>query len=282
MNINGNVFASVNRNQHCVHIYSVDASGKRTADAVVVGTMGSAGSSHAQLCIPTFACFVHRHGIDTLLISDWGNDRVVEVTASGVFRRAIALKKGRPPYGIAYCGIGDVIAVSLFCAHAVVLLQYESGAVNVGDTIGSGTLGSEDGQLCFPRGVSFTADGRNVLVADGDNHRVSKFSVAGGAFIAHVATTAENGTWFPRDVLQCEDGSIVVTQGKYDGDMSVQCVREDGGQLQSIIIPNAFSLAYSPALKGVAVKTLDGSVFLLRDAWMDGSRNAWLSALSCS
>jgi hypothetical protein len=43
---------------------------------------------------PAFACFVHHDGIDTLLICDWGNDRVVEVTVRGEFMRAIAQLHG--------------------------------------------------------------------------------------------------------------------------------------------------------------------------------------------
>ena len=53
--------------------------------------------------------------------------------------RAIALARCSAPYGIAYCGSSDVIAVSLHAAHAVVLLQYELGEVKPEVTIGSGT-----------------------------------------------------------------------------------------------------------------------------------------------
>ena len=275
MNVDGTLFASVDHNQHCVYIYSVDGAGKRTADPVVVGTAGTAGSAHGQLYGPRFACFVHRNGIDTLLMCDAGNDRVVEVTASGVFLRAIAVKKDSCPWGIAYCGTSDVIAVSLYDAHAVVLLQYESGAVKPEVTIGSGTgaSGSGNGQVNCPMGVTFTADGHYILVADCDNHRVSKFSAASGAFIAHVATKAANGIRWPSDVLQCEDGSIVVTQGFGTSDPSVVCVGEDGVTVKNIIIPSASggaftpcSLSYSPSLNGVVVKEYGGSgrVMLLR------------------
>jgi hypothetical protein len=195
--------------------------------------------------------------------------------------------------GIAYCGTSNVIAVSLFYAHAVVLLQYESGAVKPEVTIGSG-VGSGDGQLREPHGVTFTADGCYILVADCGNHRVSKFSAATGAFIAHVIS---NGILWPRDVMQLEGGSILVTQGRcflglpslFDVEVhSGKLVGEDGSQLQRISIPNAshggfmpYSLVYSPFLKAVVVRTLDGNVFLFRDAWMASSRSAWLSALSC-
>ena len=287
MNSEGNLLACVvGGGQHCVHIYSVV---DLTADDVVgtAGTPGTSGSAHGQLNNPTFVCFVRRNGIHTLLIADTGNDRVVEVTASGVFLRAIAVKEGSRPFGVAERD--GVIAVSLCGTHAVVLLQYESGAVKHEVTIGSGTRGRGNGQLYGPMGVTFTADGRCILVADCFNARVCKFSTACGAFIALVATTAANGILWPRDVIQCEDGSIVVAEWKVDSDASVVCVGEDGITEKKYIIPSAggepfapfpaHSLSNSPSLNGVVVKTIEGKVFLLRDAWICGSRCAWLSAV---
>jgi hypothetical protein len=270
-NVDGTLFASVDADFHCVYIYSVNG---HTADAVVVGSFGSA---HGQLNTPIFACFVHRNGVDTLLIADLGNDRVVEVTASGLFLRAIVVKGGRP-FGIAERD--GVIAVSLYSTQAVALLQYESGAVKPEVIIGR----CGDGHLWRPMGgVTFTADGRYILVADCSNHRVSKFSAATGAFIAHLVS---NRISWPRDVLECEDGSIVVSQG-YTHDASVVCLGEDGVTMWNNIVPFAVgdsprSLSYSVMLKGVVVKTFGGAVFLLRDAWMCSSRSAWLSALTCS
>jgi DNA-binding beta-propeller fold protein YncE len=235
---------------------------------------------------PGLACFVNRNGADTVLISDWGNDRVVEVTVSGLFLRAIALKNDSGPWGIAYCAAGDVIAVSLYDAHAVVLLQYESGAGKP-EVTGTGAAGRGDGQLRGPMGVFFTADGRYILVADCFNHRVGKFSVASGAFLAHVATNAANGIWYPRNVLQCEDGSIVVAQGVCDG--SLVFVGEDGATVQNIIIPSPSGgvsipvfISFSSLWNGLVVKTNEGQVFFVRDAWSFSSRCAWISALTIS
>jgi sugar lactone lactonase YvrE len=217
---------------------------------------------------PAYACFVHHDGVDTLLICDFGNNRVVEVTAGGVFMRAIAVSR---PWGIAERD--GVIAVSLCWTHTVVLLQYESGAVKPEVTIGSGTAGNADEELSCPDGISFTADGRYILVADFMNHRVSKFCAAGGAFIAHVIS---NGIRCPTDVLQCEDGSIVVAHRK-----GVACVEKDGVTVQNITISSGgslFSLSYSPSLNGVVVKCYDGSLFILRDTWSHSLRCEWVQA----
>ncbi len=266
MNVDGTLFASVNLFQHCVRIYNA---ADRTAAPIVVGTAGTAGSAHGEFNHPRSACFVHRDGVDTLLICDWGNDRIVEVTARGEILRTIALPEHSGAWGIAERD--GVIAVSLWGAHAVVLLQYESGAVKPEVTIGSGTGGNADGQLFYPYGVTFTADGRHILVADNNNHRVSKFGAASGAFIAHVVS---NGISYPRDVLQCEDGSIVVAHE--DG---VTCVGKDGATVQNISIPNSgpLSLSYSPSLNGVLVKRYDG-VLVLRDAWSHSLRCEWVHA----
>jgi hypothetical protein len=95
--------------------------------------------------LPAFACFVHRNGIDTLLICDGLNDRVVEVSASGLFLRAIAVRKGSYPYGVAERD--GVIAVSLHWAHGVLLLQYEPGAFTYRERGGGGSESYPDHKL---------------------------------------------------------------------------------------------------------------------------------------
>jgi hypothetical protein len=225
--------------------------------------------------------------MDTLLICDAGNSRVVEITAGGEFLRAIAFERYSHLYGIAYCGTKDLIAVSLITrsAKAVVLLQYDSGARKFEVTA---SFGSEGELPSNPRGVTFTIDGCHLLVVDSGDNRVSKFSATSGAFIAHVVTKPANGISKPWDVLQCEDGSIVVTQAFSVGG-SVVCVGADGLTAQEIIIPSTtggailtpYSPSYCAPLNGVVVKTHEGA-FLLRDAWFASSRHAWLSALSCS
>jgi hypothetical protein len=256
-NIEGTRYTSVDTFRHCVYIYNAPA-----ADPpIIVGTAGTAGSAHGELNYPVSACFVHRNDVDTLLICDYGNNRVVEVTARGEFMRAIVVDSG--PWGVVERD--GAIAVSLSDAHTVVLLQYESGAVKAEVTIGSGTAGDAVG-------VAFTADGRYILVADYFNDRVSKFSADSGAFVAHVIS---NGISYPTDVLQCEDGSIVVAHE--DG---VTCVGKDGVTVEKFSVSSGAlcSLSYSPSLNGVVMKCRDGSVFVLRDAWSRSLRCEWVHA----
>ncbi len=271
----GTMFASVNTAQHCVYMCGLPVDDIGKLPVVVFGTAGTSGSADGQLSHPMFTCFVRRNGIDTLLIADARNSRVVEVSVTGVFMRSIAVKKGSGPWGVAHCAHSDVIAVSLFHAHAVVLLQYESGAVKV--TIGSSTQGTADGQLWDPQGLRFSADGSYILLAEAGNHRVSTFNAASGAFIANVATKTSNGIEYPTDVLQCEDGTIVVAHGASSD--SVVCVGADGTTLSTVACDRGvasgsrrgsyfipYSLSYSSPLNCVVVKEFEGSggVMLLR------------------
>lgn len=103
-----------------MYIYSVNSSGERTAEPIVV-----AASADVVLKYPCNACFVHRNGVDSLLICDFGEKRVVETTATGLFLRAISVDFRC--FNIAYCGTRDVIAGYDDLNERVVLLRYDSG-----------------------------------------------------------------------------------------------------------------------------------------------------------
>lgn len=266
-NIDGTLLASVESRQHCVYIYSVDSAGEHTADPIVFGTVFAPGNADGQLHIPSSACFVHRGGSggDSLLICDYGNSRIVEVTVRGIFLRAIPLDMS--PWSIAYSRTRDVIIVA--GSQNFIQLQYESGALQ------PEFIPAEEQR---PQNVTFTNDGDCILVADFTKHCVSKISALTGAFIAHVATREANGILHPQDVLECDDGSLLVLG--VDGQMVKMIL---GLQLQhSFQYPfqqQPYSMCSSPLFGGVIVKCYDGSVFLLRDAWVHSSRCAWLSAL---
>lgn len=135
--------------------------------------------------------------------------------------------------------------------------------------------------------MRFTADGNHILVFFQDEN-VMKFSTANGerAFFTHVATKSAHA--FVKDVLEWNDGSLVVARGcSYRTDINpcVMCIGMDGVTLEQMVMrsvsgdvlqPN--SLCHSPLCNGVFVKCTDGSVFLLRDAWVRSSRCSWLGA----
>ena len=112
------------------------------------------------------------------------------------------------PHGVAACNTGTLakVAVSSWkdsrsgrswkeshsARHVVHIFMDRGGgggweAVQV---IGSGfgLPGPADGQLAYPMGVGFCADGREVCVADRGNRRMSVFRVVDGAFVRHMVT----------------------------------------------------------------------------------------------
>lgn len=122
-NVDGTLVASVDSHRHCVHIYNVNSAGESTRERKV--QLSSVhGNTTSHLNYPTSACFVRRSGVDSLLIVDNHNQRVVETTAAGEFIRAIPVDFF--PWSVAYCSRNDGIAVSGCYESCVVLLQYES------------------------------------------------------------------------------------------------------------------------------------------------------------
>ena len=276
INHDGSLHASVCHagDQHCVHIWKA---GSAEPHAVFGATHGN-GSR--QLCAPTLACFTHREHVedDTLLICDFSNDRIVEVGTGAHLVRHIPVPLHSCPRGVAYCGLRDVIAVSLYQTHAVLLMHYESTAIfaRIGGLYGGG----QNGFLAYPRGLRFTADGNYVLLADNANSRVSKFDATDGVFVSHIAI-ATCGISCPTDVLQRDDGSIVVATLH-----GVVCVRD--GIVKTLAISekgyNPTSLAYVPALgDGVYVSESSAGrgparAYEVMDMWGCCIRSAWVSS----
>lgn len=264
----GTVLASVDKNEHSVYLFSMPD----CTVLAVVGTVGTCGKADGQLRNPSSAYFVHRNGVETLLICDSANFRVTEVTLGGKFIRSFAAGSeygsGEFPIFVAYCSQRDVLAVSL--GSSVIMLQYESAAVIPEFTISRG-IGI--GKINYALGIRFTLDGGHVVIADSVHGCVSQFSATSAAFVRHLFTGA-----YSRDVLPCADGSLVVATG-LSGSAEIHVVME-GTTTQSMKIPSPpISLAYSPLLDGVIVQCLDTTVYLLRDEWTESSRCAWLRAI---
>ena len=250
------------------------------------GTTGPPAYCSQQSITLRGVCFARRSGVDTVLACDAGRDCVIEISAAGEFLRLIDLSYHNSwPYGVAYCGQRDAIAVSLHDANSVVLLRFQSAEFIM--RIGSGAPGSADKQLHFPRGIRFTADGRHLLVADCYNHRVGKFSADDGAFVAHVATAAANGIAYPTDVLQREDGVIVVAEGvnvgagvdTVCGNGSIVFIEKDGVATKySGLGITPWTLCRSHSFCGIIVKDLDSArIVMWEDAWYTSRRRAWVA-----
>jgi hypothetical protein len=91
-------------------------------------------------------------------------------------------------------------------------------------------VGSLDGQLSRPNGVRLSADGAHVIVTDGENNRVSLFSLATGAFVRHVVPDHFHRLKLPHDVVECEGGYLVANHGA----LPVVFLPASGGDVTSL------------------------------------------------
>ena len=260
INASGTLFASVESMRNQVRIIGTGSLQGHVA------TFGKDVLKDAR-----FTCFTDGTP-DTLLICDSGHDRVVEASMHGEFMRAIDTGRFSFPTGIACCTRNDLMAVSRYLSRDVVVMRYASSA-------GIARLAGLKG----PMGLRFTSDGSHVIVADSCKHRVSKFNATSGAFVAHVATRAMHGILYPSDVLQLEDGDVVIAQRGnvvYVG-LDRACnvdITFDGRPFSPRV------LAHSSTLCGVVVREVVSGrmrgkgdrLALLQDAW--SRRSAWVSA----
>ncbi len=138
---------------------------------------------------------------DSVLLAEYNNNRVQEVRVmDGTRVRFIGEHTlSRPQY--VDCN-ADIIVVSEWC-HRISLFARGTGLLYAR----TGSEGSGLGQLFFPRGLRLLSNNSGVMVADGTNHRLCQFSVA-GEFV-QVLGSREHGLCCPRDVLECADGFVV-------------------------------------------------------------------------
>lgn len=266
VNADGTLLASANEFLRSVTIYTMDGKGDLTGPPVIVG-------SSIPFACPKCLCFVHRGGVDSLLIVDRSNSRVVEVTTRGEFMRAIRFVLD--PVSVAYCEKTDRIAVSFWDDQDHFTVLSYSTELRVGK---KRPRQHSFPKMCIPLGISFYKGGRFILVADWGNHCVNMFSAISGTFVSVFASRAEGVNW-PRDVHVLGDGSVIVQQG-YSGPCSVLTFPVNGRSEKHVFGTGAFYSAYSSLLHGIIIKsTHDGSVFLLADTWSACSRCAWLSVL---
>lgn len=247
-----------------MHIYRLDTAGQCIGDSVVFGDIPGISS----------VCFTLRNGVETVLVLDLRFQRIVEIDLNGVLIRHIELGTGiRAVGGLAFCGTQDLIAVSSFWPSDVFIINYSGEEVTR-----VGGFGHRDGELCGPLGVSFTADGLYLLVADNGNNRVSKFRALDGTFITHLAIGA---VFRPMQVSEYEDGLLVV--GRHEKHPSIGLFLVGTGnpiftykEDDNISYCEAFVFASSGK---IAVNSC-GVLFFLSDIWSTSDRAAWVCACS--
>ena len=156
--------------RHNIAVYSTD-------DGSCITTFGSHGAGAGQFSFPYRVCATPR---GTILVSEHGNQRLQEVTLTGEHVRFIGEGRFDDERVFGLCMQGDIIAVGISgvsIGGRILVFSFSSG-----DLLRQfGPNGSGEGQVKNVSGLSFTPDGKHILVAYGAP-RLSIFTVD-GAFV---------------------------------------------------------------------------------------------------
>ncbi len=178
---------------HAIHEF-------RVADGSRLRVIGGPGEGPLRFRDP---CQVWVASDDHVFVVDRGNSRVQVLTPRLDFLAFVGVGQLNGPAGV--CANGAVIVVSEYDACRISVFNRGDGAL----LRRFGSKGVGDGQLKSPKGLCLLPGDRHVAVADGNNHRISVFSVD-GEFIRHlgVGTLAS-----PYGVACLTSGQIVVADG---------------------------------------------------------------------
>ena len=197
-----------------------------------VRLFGSYGSGRGQLSYPDDIAITSK---GTLLVTDYGNDRIQEFTMDGEFISCVGSKGNGPlqfshPTGIAINKTTGQVYVADCGNHRVQVLNADLTFSHM-----FGSCGSDQGQFQYPDGVAIDSQGL-VYVADYSNNRIQQFTPEG----KHLSSFGTKGSapgqlTFPRDITVddydllyiCEDGpnnrvSVFTTTGEF-----VHCFGKD-------------------------------------------------------
>ena len=162
-----------NSDAHNLSVYS-KVTGSR------ISTFGSMGSRAGQFLYPGRICATPR---GTILVCESGNKRLQEITMTGKHVRFIGVGHLDSLFDDSVFGLclqGDIVAVGKMHGSTngrIVLFSYSSGAF----IRKFGSYGPGEGQVRNITGLSFTSDGRHILVAEFAS-RLTLFTVD-GAFV---------------------------------------------------------------------------------------------------
>lgn len=178
------------------------------ADGLLVRTIGSHGSGKGQFSFVYGGLCVSPGG-DSVLVAEWGNDRVQQVriiikNEESIFVRFVGQRLLQRPQFVD-CNSDYVVAVES-CQRICVLSWATGGVLALCGSKGSGP------ELCWPRAVRLL-QGREpaFVVAECSCHRMYVYAPS-GAFLA-TAGKGEQGLYHPYDMMECENGFIAVNRG---------------------------------------------------------------------
>ena len=187
---------------------------------------GAAGDGNAQFNFPWGVCV--SGNADLLFVTDFHNNRVQVLRASdGAHVLTIdALANGdgarhlQNPSCVCISSDGLLLFVSDL-SHRVHVFRVADGA----HVRAIGAMGSDAGQLLYPRGVCLSPDNERLYVADCDNCRVQVYRAADGAHVRAI----DLGAGQMRSPMCCcvsADGQYLFVSGRGGG---IQVFRTDNG-----------------------------------------------------
>lgn len=164
-----------------------------------LGEFGSEGSGDGQFSYPEDVAFASN---GDLYVTDRGNNRVQELTATGEFIRAWG-------FGVGKAGKNELEVCTTECK--------------------AGIAGSGNGQFSYPEGIAVNQSTGDVYVVDGENLRVEEFS-ATGEFIRKWGEEGTGGGKFGKKSIygwEGADGIAVAPNGTvYVADTANHCVQQ--------------------------------------------------------
>jgi hypothetical protein len=217
-------------------------------------------------------CFVDQDdGEDTLLIAGTRDhpNKILECSMTGTIVRSLETSCYNMR-GLAYDGHERILAIADSWPPCLQLISYASWTVvwniHMPDDLA-------------PSAVTFTPDGRHVLVAD-ETSVVRKYDVGSRALVASVASNASNGIMHAIAVLVTHGGELVVgcRHPRGEAESAVVCVDRRGVTRKRVTIPDhVTSLAW---VVGGAFCCGTMNSLSLHECpwWSDSLRCAWVTA----
>lgn len=182
---------------------------------------GGNGRGESQFDYPRCLCFTVD---DTLLVADFVNQRIQDMTVLGLYKRTIGegVLEGSP---VGVIASEDIIVVSQHDTDTqlIVVFDYRTGSFLRGFC----DQGSTPGCLRNPAGLRLSPDRMNIIVAESYAGRLSVLTVT-GELVCVIGSREDNGDLTDACYTSCGD---IVTVGS--GNQEIIVFSSDGSTVKS-------------------------------------------------
>jgi len=192
-NHNGSRFVVSDTDNNRIQVFGI--SGSTITHQVSFGALGSGNGQFNKPCGVSFSPDGAR-----LVVADMNNHRIQVLGIAGntishqVSYGDVGGGSGqfRFPYGVAFSPEGGRLAVVDKNNFRVQVMGIAGNVITHQVSYGA-KGGSGDGQFRAPRGVAYSPDGRRLIIAEYDNHRVQLLAIDGKS-VTHIASFGEFGS----------------------------------------------------------------------------------------